>query len=108
MRVEIKQLEIVENRPCWSGLPADQLLGKSVLDYMLTTDKQVIAALYQDNEPIVFVANNDVLVEKYKTRGLSVHAQQMKDFLGTTLIPPMVAYAFPDGVLTEIKPTEDA
>lgn len=107
MRVEIKQLEVVEGRPRWMGLPATELLGKSVVDYMLSTDKQTIAALYEDDKPLAFVSNHDKLVELYKAKGLSVHAKQMKDFIGTTLIPPVVAYTFEGAEVVEIKPVEE-
>jgi len=107
MRVEIKQLEIIDNRPHWNPIPANDLLGKSVVDYMLSTDKKVIAALYQNDKAVAFVSNDPVLVDKYADRGVSISAREVKDLLGTTVVPPIVAYTFNGSTVGEIKRPEE-
>jgi len=102
MKVEIKQLEVIDGRPSWHPVPAEQLVKKSVINYMLATDKQVIAALYQDDQPIAFVSNHVALVDKYRERGLSMHAREVKDLLGATPVPALVAETF-GGAVVEIR-----
>jgi hypothetical protein len=108
MRVEIKQLAVVDGRPKWTPIPAQDLLGKSVIDYMLGTDTQVIACLFQDDKPAAFVSNHISLVDKYKEKGVSLHAREIKAFLGTTLVPPMIAYTFDGGgEVVEIRSAQE-
>lgn len=110
MRVEVKQLDKSNGRCRWKPLPAKKLLGLSIVDYMLGCEEDIIAALFKTEEdgtekPYVFVSNKTQLVDEYNKRGLAIHAQEIKDFLGTTLVPPLVAYTL-DGAVSEVRPPE--
>jgi hypothetical protein len=80
----------------WVLCPLSGLLGQSILSFMVTTDKECIAALLEDERPILFISNREENVKKYKEKGLSLSATDLLYLVGSEMILPQVINIFPD------------
>lgn len=96
---------VVKQRHGTKWLPIDmtQLVGTSILNFMLASKEDLIAALHQDDEaPVAFVSNSDKYVDMYRSKGLSLHVQVLKDLMGTEVAPPLLIQLFPGSFLAGV------
>jgi hypothetical protein len=98
LKVSIKYLEGTK----WKELPAEELVGNSVVTYMVNTERIVIAALYENEKAVAFVSNSQEWVDNYKPKGLSLLASELQILLGTEVIPHVLAETI-GGNVVEIK-----
>ena len=103
MRVEIKRL----NDKKWYRVKAEELLEKTLLDFIEESETDVIAALFDGDNPVAYVSNNYKYVDLYKEKALSAHAKDLKvlffgeDMTGQGL--PLLAKVFPDSTVQSIE-----
>lgn len=77
---------------------------------MKETDKRCIAALFQDDKPVLFVSTHEEDVEKYKEKGLSFSVDDLLFLMNTDTMPPVVVHMFPDATFEAVvkeKPKSD-
>lgn len=100
MKIIIKQRHGTK----WLPIPMEQLVGKSILNFMLESKEDLIAAVHDDTEkPVAFVSNSDKYVDMYKSKGLSLSAQVLKDLMGTEVALPVVLQVFPGSTLYDVR-----
>lgn len=102
---------VVKQRHGTKWLPIDMtlLVGKSILSFMLESKEDLVAALHGDDEkPVAFVSNSDQYVDLYRSKGLSLHVQTLKDLMGTEVAPPLIVQLFPGSTLCEIRAEQAA
>jgi hypothetical protein len=73
IQVSIKQLEGLK----WQAVPLEEMLGKSILHHMLITDIPMVACMYVDQKPSLFISNKNEYVKQYKEKGVSLHVDDM-------------------------------
>jgi hypothetical protein len=98
LKVTVKYLDGTK----WKRLPAEELVGNSLNNYILNSTKTIVACLFKDDKPIAFISNDNEWVEKYAHKGLSLHARDLQILLGTEVIPYVVASTL-GGEVVEIK-----
>jgi hypothetical protein len=108
MKIEVKVLEGKR----WKGVPAEALIGESIASYMKKATSPVIAAMFQDNKPVLFISNDEKQVEAYSKKAIAFSIDDLIDMLGTTIYSPVIITAievFKDAqprftVMTKEKP----
>jgi len=74
MKIVLKRL--IGNE--WESVPIEDVVGTSMCDFILATKETCILAIYEGEDPVAFISNSREYVESYKTRGLSLHAEDLK------------------------------
>lgn len=89
----------------WRPVNINELVGTSILNFILDSKDDMIAALYQDgDQPVAFVANEIKHLDRYKETGqLLMTAIELKELCGTEVAPPLVARLFPKSSLIGIE-----
>jgi len=67
----------------WTNIDAMQLADSTVLDYIKNSDKEVVAAAYENDVPCLFISNSQEQVDKYKSKGVSIHVLDALYIFGT-------------------------
>jgi hypothetical protein len=99
MKAQIKIL----NGTKWRAAKVEELVGKSVNQFILEHPEPAIGCLYDDQDNyIAFVANTEELVAQYKPKAFSILAKDLAILLGTEVIPHVLAQTF-SGDFIEIK-----
>ena len=89
MQVEVKILEGKK----WKGIPAKDMIGQSIASYMQQCKSLVIAALFDNDKPVLFVSNDRKQIEKYQAKGISLHIDDLIELMGTTVYSPVAIEA---------------
>ena len=93
----------------WHHLELKECVGQSIAYIMSKDDRQMVAALLDDDDkPIFFLTNTDEQYSKYNERGLTMRVSDLILLLGSETIPshPVVTAClkvFPDGKFEAIK-----
>lgn len=88
----------------WQPIKLEELVGKSILCFMLDSKDDIVSALHDDEDkPVAFISNSDKYVDMYKSKGLSMSAQELRDLMGTEVFPPIVLEVFPGATLAAVK-----
>ena len=101
MKIEIKQLEGTK----WIPIPLKNIIGNSIINFMLNSETKVIAALTQEGKHLLFVSNNEEVLEQYKEKATCISVKDMVKFMGTAVYSPLMVSAtevFPDIQLSQI------
>lgn len=98
MRVELKQ----KNGTAWEGVPANNLVGDSIVNFIARSPNTIVACLYDGDTAIAYISNAQEYVDMYKERGLSLSAKELQDLIGTDVMPSLLAQVFPDSTVMEI------
>jgi hypothetical protein len=95
MKVQIKRLDGKR----WKPLLAEELVGKSTIDFLLESQDTLVAAAFDPgtDKPFLFISNNPTYVEMYKERGVSLSAKDVRSLFLSENVPQVVAHVFPDG-----------
>jgi len=101
MKIQVKRLKGTK----WRAVSIDELVGTSLLNFILESEDAMIAALYQDDEkPVAFVANNMEHLERYKGKGqLLMSAEDLKELMGTDVGLPLIARLYPGSALIGVE-----
>lgn len=100
MRVEMKYRDGVK----WKLLPLEDLRGKSRIQFMLNTDKQIIAALIEENnKPVLFVGNDETELVKYKDKAQCLTVQDMMLLFQSEMVPLLIANIWPEATLGAVE-----
>jgi len=100
---------------CWLDISCDDLLGKSLAQYMADEFDPVVCAVFDEDKPVMWVANKQEYVDHYKSqwadekkthKKLAFHADEMLDFLGTQIVPQVIVKQFPESSFIEIQKLE--
>lgn len=89
----------------WRAVGVNKLVGKSILSFILESDDDIIAALFQeDDTPVAFIANEMSHLDRYKGENkLLLSASDLKDLIGTDVAPPLIAKIFPGSALVSVE-----
>jgi hypothetical protein len=91
----------------WEDFPTDQLIGSSVVEQMLATEKPMVAALVDESNEkdyLFVVSNNESLRKQYEDRNIPfMSAEQMDILLGKNPVIDMVLRTFEGSSLLSIS-----
>jgi len=91
----------------WQPIPVDEVVDKSLVDWIDTAEGILIAALYEDEKPVAFISNNQHYVDMYKEKGFSMLASDLQKILLPSLKPvQLVADIFENATVKEIRQAE--
>ena len=91
----------------WALVPAEDIKGMSIAQYARESKQPVVAAMFDNDEkPLVFISNNDKDVSQYKSRGVSLHVNDLIDLLGTEVVPNVLIETFPGSDFMEVQQIE--
>lgn len=96
LTVKVKTL----NRFSWEDVELDTL-EDSILKAILDAPSAMIAAVYDNDIPVLFISNKVEYVMQYKDKGASFHAAHLIELFGSKLFPPNVMELFPDAKLEQ-------
>lgn len=101
MKIQVKKLVGTK----WRAVNINDLVGESILNFILKSEDAIIAALYQeDDKPVAFVSNEMKHLERYKDTGqLLMSAEDLKELVGTDVALPLVARLFPGSALIGVE-----
>lgn len=109
MKCEVKRLR--DGR--WRRVTADEILHKSMANFVAEEFDQVVAKITVETGRILYICNTekdivamDKRIIETKSDGLSIHVNDVIDFLGSQICPPVVAEVFPDSEFFELKKME--
>lgn len=94
-RLEIKCREGTK----WYPVPVKDLTGTRIIDYLTTTQQDIVACLFIDDQPVMYISNREDQVKKYREKGLSLAAADLEILFGKS--DPLVALV--DEVFGETK-----
>jgi hypothetical protein len=86
----------------WKPVPIEELVGKSICSFIEESKDTVIAALYEGEEPVAFMSNDEEYVQLYKAKGLSLSVEDLKHLVGTEVMPSLIAKALEGSSFSEI------
>lgn len=98
MKVVLKKLVGTE----WKAVPISELVGKSISSFIQESESVVIAALYEGEEPVAFLSNDEEYVELYKKKGLSLSVEDLNLLVGTDVMPSLIAKELEGSTFSEI------
>lgn len=100
MKIQVKKLVGTK----WRPLKIDELVGTSILNFILASDDAIIAAIFDENDvPVAFVSNNMEHLERYELQGkLCLDAETLKELIGTDVALPLIARMFPGSALVGV------
>lgn len=88
----------------WEAINIDEyLVGKSLCMIMMESKDTMVAALYQDNEPVAFVSNRQEYVDIYKAKGLSMSCSDVQQLIGTEVAPALIVQELAGSKLVSIN-----
>ena len=93
MIIKMKYLEGTK----WLTLELQELMGNSIISFMKNSNRKVVAAVFENDKPVMFISNDEQQVNEYKVKGISVHIDELKELLGDVVMPKLIVNAFPDG-----------
>lgn len=99
MKVVLKKL--VGNQ--WAAVPITDLVGQSISSYLKASKSTVIAALYEGEEPMAFMSNDEKYVQLYKAKGLSLSVDDLEHLVGRDVMPSLIAKELEGSSFAEIK-----
>ena len=82
LNVQIK--ELINKK--WDHIPIHKLKGFSVLSYVASNDLPTVAAIYDEDKPVLFISNSMEEVNKYKSKGASFFALDLQDLISATVV----------------------
>ena len=82
LKIQIK--ELINKK--WDHIPIHKLKGFSVLSYVASNDLSTVAAIYDEDKPVMFISNSMEEVAKYKSKGASFFALDLQDLISATVI----------------------
>lgn len=103
--VRIKRQVVREDkRKVWEGVPIEELKDKTLLDYINGAKESIVAALFNEEDMIAVISNDDSFVLQYADQCLSLHSEQ----LSTLMLPDqsvieLAAFISPDGKVKEVS-----
>lgn len=104
MKIQVKKLVGTK----WRQISLDNVVGTSILNFILESEDDIIAALFEGDEPVAFVTNNMKHLERYKGSGkLCLDAETLRELVGTKALPSLIARTFPNSSLVEIDIKDD-
>ena len=98
MKVVLKRLVGVE----WKPVPITELVGESICTFIQQSKDTIIAALYEGEEPVAFLSNDEKYVELYKPKGLSLSCDDLKLLVGTDVMPSLIAKELEGSTFSEV------
>lgn len=98
MRVEIKRLVGTK----WFPIKLDHVVGKTLCEYMESSDEILMACLYQDDQDPAFVSNRQEYVDQYKKRGFAMHSRELANLVGKQFPKNCLTETFPGSYLVSI------
>jgi len=101
-KIEIKKLE--EKK--WKGVPVNDIIGKSLLEYIDDEKQPVVAALFEDEETKAVITNSEKYLKNYKKKypkALVSLAWWLRDLMTNSVGIPLIGAALPDSRIKEIK-----
>lgn len=103
MKIRIKKRIAETGR--WTEIDIYDLFGQSIIEFMRNTKERVIAAVYDDehDEPVMYIANNETDVDKYKKKGWTFSVQEIDRLFQTENVPKVVIEQFPDGKFIDAR-----
>lgn len=101
MKVELKQL--INTR--WHPIEISNLVGMSICQFMMTTDKIVVAALMNDDKKkIAIVSNAQHILDMFSKENLFlILAKDLNELLGQQPIGELIVTTFPDASLISVE-----
>lgn len=99
MQLVLKRLQDKE----WRGVPLKEVCGQSVIEYMLLCKEPVVACLYEGEQTLAFVSNNESYVDMYRHKGLSLHAKLLMELIcARGFEGNLINHVFTDSEVVEI------
>jgi hypothetical protein len=86
----------------WTPVPIEELVGKSICSFIEESKDTVIAALYEGEEPVAFMSNDEEYVQLYKAKGLSMSVEDLRLLVGTDVMPSLIAKELEGSTFSEI------
>ena len=86
----------------WKPVPIDELVGQSICSFIEASKDTIIAALYEGDEPVAFLSNDDEYVELYKAKGLSLSVEDLNLLVGTDVMPSLIAKELEGSTFSEM------
>ena len=109
MKCEVKRLKDGK----WSRINAEEILNKSMANFVAEEFERVVAKITVSKDHLLYICNNekdieimDKRIEDTDSKGLSIHVNDVIDFLGSQICHPVVAEVFPDSEFFELKKLE--
>lgn len=99
MKIQLKRLENGK----WTPVNVKEIAGKSIVKYMLESLAPMIAAVLEDDKPVLFISNSEEWVEKCKARGVSMSAATLMELCGTEIFPKISLDYLEESSIIEIK-----
>ena len=103
MKMSVKRL--VGN--AWHPIPIEELKGKSISCYLTESKDVVVAACFDNEEVVAFISNSDEYVSMYRDKGASFHVNDIKELLGSVVVPHIILEELPGSHLMEVSRVED-
>ena len=82
LKIQIK--ELINKK--WDHIPIHKLKGFSVLSYVASNDLPTVAAIYDEEKPVMFISNSMEELNKYKSKGASFFALDLQDLISATVV----------------------
>jgi len=98
MRLELKRLgKTKDGKTRWLKVEVKELINKSVVDFMISSEDPIMAALKKEEELVALICNQEEYLEQYQDRTiLCLTAEELKELVGTETFPPLAARVFED------------
>ena len=107
MKIQVKKLKGTK----WKPIKFDNLAGTSIVNYILESGEDIVAALFKEDEPVAFISNKIEHLQRYEDAGkFCITAEEAREILGSDVSIPLVLRMFPGSALAEVsyKNTEEA
>lgn len=82
LKIQIK--ELINKK--WDHIPIHKLKGFSILSYVASNDLPTVAAVFDEDKPVMFISNDMDEVTKYKSKGASFFALDLQDLISATVV----------------------
>ena len=82
LKIQIK--ELINKK--WDHIPIHKLKGFSILSYIASNDLPTVAAIFDDEKPVMFISNSMEEVNKYKSKGASFFALDLQGLISATVV----------------------
>lgn len=103
MKVQLK----IKDGTKWKSVNVAEIKGMSLLEYMINTNKTAVAAMMENDKPILIVSNEMEQVNNYKDKTTSLHTSDMVTLLGGVKVPDIALRVFPDMTFESFEPEKD-
>jgi hypothetical protein len=98
----------------WKQKDVRSLQGKSVATYLAFAKETAIAAILDNDKPVLFVSNDNKIFEPdtegrnaYKDKGLCINVADLMLLLGSEILPDIAIKVFPNATFVSIESEEE-